>query len=172
MKSCINIMRFRPNACLLLAVFFSIISASAMVNADATNKRENHPPTTVYKSPTCGCCGRWIEHLEEAGFHPLVKHPKNLKTIKNQLNIERQYQSCHTTVHDDYVFEGHIPVKFIQQFLANPPTGAAGLAVPAMPLGSPGMEAGNRFTPYTVYQLNKDGASTVFATVSRMEEQY
>jgi len=171
MKSCIHIMGFRLIVCLSVVVFFLIMSAS--LNADdLTNQRGNHHTTTVYKSPTCGCCGRWIEHLESAGFHPLVKHPKNLNTIKNQFNIEPQYQSCHTAVHNDYVFEGHIPVKFIQQFLANPPAGAAGLAVPAMPLGSPGMEAGQRFTPYTVYQLNMDGEPTVYATISRIQEQY
>ena len=129
-------------------------------------------PVVVYKSPTCGCCGEWVEHLEKAGFHSLVKHPEDLNVIKNQFNIEPQYQSCHTAVHGDFVFEGHIPAKFIQQFLDNPPSGATGLAVPAMPLGSPGMEMGERFTPYTIFQLNSDGQHTVFAEVSRMEDQY
>lgn len=131
---------------------------------------------TVYKSPTCGCCTEWVEHLDKAGFHPLVKHPNNLNSIKGQFNIESQYQSCHTAVHqagnEQYVFEGHIPVKFIQQFLKNPPAGATGLTVPGMPLGSPGMEVQQRFTPYTIYQLNAGGEPTVFATVSSMEEQY
>ncbi|MCG8381781.1 MAG: DUF411 domain-containing protein [Gammaproteobacteria bacterium] len=129
-------------------------------------------PVTVYKSPTCGCCAEWVNHIEDAGFHPAVKHPNNLNTIKQQFNIAPEYQSCHTAVYGEHVFEGHIPVKFIQKFLENPPSGATGLAVPAMPLGSPGMEADHRFTPYIVYQLDMDGEPTVYATVSRMEEQY
>ena len=127
---------------------------------------------TVYKSPTCGCCADWVEHIEGAGFQSLVEHPSNLDAIKAQFNIPAQYQSCHTAVHGEFVFEGHIPVKYIQQFLDNPPAHATGLAVPAMPLGSPGMEAGKRFTPYTIYQLNADGKTTVFAKIARLEEQY
>lgn len=144
------------------------------VLSTASNRHDNQ--IAVYKSPTCGCCSAWVDHVEDAGFHPLVKHPDNLSDIKDQFNVEPQYQSCHTAVHqagdEQYVFEGHIPVKFIQQFLKNPPTGAIGLAVPGMPLGSPGMEVQQRFTPYTIYQLNEKGEPTVFAMISSMEEQY
>ena len=161
----------------LVLVAAGFITACSDNGREQTNYNSKLQPSkseslTVYKSPTCGCCGKWVKHVEKAGFHPLVKHPNNLSTIKNQFNIEPQYQSCHTAVHSEYVFEGHIPVKFIQQFLDNPPTGATGLAVPAMPAGTPGMEAGQRFTPYTIYQLNADGEPSVFASVSRMEEQY
>ena len=142
------------------------------VVAEKTTDVKTTQSVTIYKSPTCGCCGEWVEHMESAGFHALVKHPDDLNAIKDQFNIEPQYQSCHTAVQEDFVFEGHIPVKFIQQFLNNPPSGATGLAVPAMPLGSPGMEMGERFTPYTIVQLNSDGQHTVFAEVSRMEDQY
>ena len=147
------------------------ISASNISSVKVADTKTTQP-VIVYKSPTCGCCGEWVEHLESAGFHALIKHPDDLNAIKDQFNIEPQYQSCHTAVQGDFVFEGHIPVKFIQQFLDNPPSGASGLAVPAMPLGSPGMEVGERFTPYTIYQLNGNGQPTVFAKVSRMEEQY
>ena len=147
------------------------ISESNISSAKVTDTKTTQP-VIVYKSPKCGCCSEWVEHLEKAGFHPLVKHPEDLSVIKSQFNIESQYQSCHTDVHGDFVFEGHIPAKFIQKFLDNPPSGATGLAVPAMPLGSPGMEMGERFTPYTVYQLNDNGQLTIFAEVSRMEDQY
>ncbi|WP_369802079.1 DUF411 domain-containing protein [Microbulbifer sp. Q7] len=82
-------------------------------------------------------------------------------------------QSCHTSVSaDGYVFEGHIPAKLIRQFLRNPPAGARGLAVPAMPLGSPGMEVGDRFTPYKVLQLNRDGSTSVYANIDHFEQQH
>ena len=150
-----------------LAILTLFLPALAFADKQITTSQ-----MTVYKSPTCGCCAEWVEHLEKAGFHPLVKHPDNLNAIKQQLAIAPEYQSCHTAVYGNFIFEGHIPVKFIQQFLNNPPKGAKGLSVPAMPLGSPGMEMGNRFTPYTVYQLNIDGKHTVFTRVSRFEDQY
>lgn len=164
-------------ACLtLILVSCGDDQAKTANNSQEISSDHQDYKVSVYKSPTCGCCAEWVEHLDEAGFHPLVKHPDNLNSIKDQFNIEPHYQSCHTAVHqtgnEQYVFEGHIPVKFIQQFLKNPPTGATGLAVPGMPLGSPGMEVQQRFTPYTIYQLNAGEEPTVFATVSNMEEQY
>ena len=73
-------------------------------------------------------------------------------------------RSCHTAVTSDgYVFEGHVPAKYIAQFLANPPSEAIGLAVPGMPMGSPGMEYQNKFSPYQVMQINKDGSTAVYA---------
>ena len=92
--------------------------------------------------------------------------------IKQQLGITNRYRSCHTAVYKDFVFEGHIPAKFIQQFVANPPANAIGLAVPGMPLGSPGMEVEDRFNPYTIYQVNADGEPTVFAMIDNMADQY
>lgn len=135
-------------------------------------KAENDKPMLVYKNPTCGCCGAWIEHLEQAGFHPIAKHPKDLNNIKEEWNIEARYQSCHTAIKDGFVFEGHIPAKYIRQFLNNPPANARGLAVPAMPLGSPGMEMGRRFSPYIIYQLQNDGSQTVFAEIKEFKDQH
>lgn len=128
---------------------------------------------SVYKSPTCGCCGGWIEHVEAAGFDTTVYHPADLNQIKADNGILPDYQSCHTSISKDgYVFEGHIPAKYIQQFLLNPPPGAIGLAVPAMPIGSPGMEMDDRFSPYQVLLINRDGSSEVFAQVGVQENQY
>ncbi len=152
----------------LLFTVFTMTSFN-LVHADTIAKSDT---LTVYKSPSCGCCSAWVEHMQNAGFHTAVEHPNNLQAIKRKLGIKPQYQSCHTAVHNDFIFEGHIPVKFIQQFLDNPPKGAIGLSVPAMPAGSPGMEMGNRFTPYTIYQLQQDGTQQVFATVSQAKEQF
>ena len=127
----------------------------------------------VYKSPSCGCCGEWVKHIELAGFTAAIHHPDDLNQLKAEHSIQPHYQSCHTAITaSGYVFEGHVAAKYVQQFLANPPAGAIGLAVPAMPVGSPGMEMGERFTPYQVLLLKADGSSEVFAEVSSAGEQY
>ncbi len=127
----------------------------------------------VYKSPTCGCCGDWIKHMEGAGFALKSEHPEDLAGIKTQLGIAENVRSCHTAVSPQgYVFEGHIPARLIQQFLASPPEDAIGLSVPGMPVGSPGMESGDRFMPYQVMLLRRDGSTAVYASINTLEEQY
>lgn len=127
----------------------------------------------VYKSPKCGCCKKWINHLEDSGFDTEFKHPGNLDAIKGRYQVPRETRSCHTAVSKQgFVFEGHIPARYIQQFLASPPEGALGLAVPAMPVGSPGMEVNDRFMPYQVLLLKKDGSTEVFAAVESAAQQY
>ena len=127
----------------------------------------------IYKSSTCGCCEKWIDHAEQRGFSLTIHHPKNLNRLKSKYDIARGYQSCHTVVSaEGYVFEGHIPARYIHEFLAAPPVGATGLAVPAMPAGSPGMEMGDRFESYQVLLLKRDGSAEVFANVSAQEQQY
>lgn len=126
----------------------------------------------VYKSPTCGCCGAWVDHMDDQGFKTQVFHPENLQAIKMEQGIPPELASCHTAVFkDNYVFEGHIPARYIDEFLLNTPEGARGLVVPGMPMGSPGMEFGERFTPYQVLQLNVDGSVEVFADVKSATDQ-
>ena len=128
---------------------------------------------TTYKSATCGCCQLWVDHAADNGFEVDAKNVSDLNAVKDKYQIAAEFQSCHTSVSPGgYVFEGHIPAKLIRQFLRNPPAGASGLAVPAMPLGSPGMEVGDRFTPYKVLQLNKDGSTSVYASIDRFEQQH
>lgn len=128
---------------------------------------------TVFKSPTCGCCEAWITHLEAAGFSSAIVHPEDMDLIKREQGIGHAFQSCHTAVSaEGYVFEGHVPAKFIRQFLQDPPANARGLAVPGMPLGSPGMEMGERFSPYKIVLLNNDGSSAVYAELNRAEDQF
>ena len=126
---------------------------------------------TVYKTPTCGCCQKWVDHVDGNGFSSKVVSMNNLNTIKSKYNIQGRYQSCHTgvvvTKQGEYVFEGHIPSKYVSQFLANPPEGAIGLSVPGMPAGSPGMEVGDRRDYYQVLQLNEDGSSSIYAHVNQ-----
>jgi len=127
---------------------------------------------TVYKSPTCGCCTKWIDHIEAAGLKTQYQHPADLDGVKDHFRVPQLARSCHTAVSSQgYVFEGHVPARYIQQFLTSPPEGAFGLAVAAMPVGSPGMEVDNRFMPYQVLLLKQDGATEVFASVEGAAQQ-
>jgi len=127
----------------------------------------------VYKEETCGCCVGWIDHMTENGYQSTVFHPSDLNAVKAELGLKPEWQSCHTAVTEEgYLLEGHIPEKFVAQFLANPPAGALGLAVPGMPIGGPGMEMGNRFTPYDILLIFKDGRSEVFASIASADEQH
>lgn len=119
----------------------------------------------VFKQPTCDCCGKWVDHLKGAGFEVKVRDRLNLDTIKREFSIEPRYQSCHTGMVDGYVFEGHIPASLIKQFLEEKPADAYGLAVPGMPIGSPGMEMGERFDSYDVLLLQHNGGSEVYAHI-------
>ena len=128
---------------------------------------------TVYKSAQCGCCGSWIKHMNSKGFHTIVSNQDKLSEIKKKYEIQPKLRSCHTTVaQDGYVFEGHIPAKYIQQFLDKKPEGSRGLAVPGMPVGTPGMEYKNKFMPYKIYLLKTDGSLDVFAEVKSAQEQF
>ena len=147
----------------LIFIIFSI-SISSLEQGYSSSK--NKFSLLVHKTPTCGCCKKWVKHLEANNFSTMIKDHQNLQKVKEQHSIKPKYQSCHTAVSQDgYVFEGHIPSKFIKQFLANPEVDAIGLAVPGMPLGSPGMEVEGRFMPYDVLVLYKDGSSKVYAEV-------
>ncbi len=138
-----------------------------------SGQKSGYPVLEVYKSSTCHCCGKWMEHLEEHGFQTTGQNINHLSALKSEKNIQPQYQSCHTAVSKEgYVFEGHIPAKYIQQFLQEKPDGAIGLAVPAMPLGSPGMEMGDDFDPYDILLLKADGSAEVYARINTREEQY
>lgn len=124
----------------------------------------------VYKTPTCGCCQKWIDHMEGNGFVSNVVEMDNLSSVKDKYSIQSKYRSCHTgvTVSEigEYIFEGHVPAEHVETFLADPPEGSIGLSVPGMPIGSPGMEVGDRKDYYQVLLLHKDGSSTVYAHVN------
>lgn len=179
-------MKIRPmNAVAIIALLFALTGCDA--GGPSAQQSINHTTDThhavhahdsdatsmmVYKSPTCGCCVDWIDHVEQAGFETAIEHPSDMSALKDKLGIGRQYRSCHTAVtHEGYVFEGHVPARYIEQFLANPPADALGLSVPGMPVGSPGMEMGNQFDAYHVVLLKKDGSSQLFAMVENPSQQ-
>lgn len=117
----------------------------------------------VWKSPTCGCCKDWIAHLEENGFSVRV-HDTGNTAARSRLGIAERYGSCHTARVDGYVVEGHVPASDIQRLLLERPK-ALGLAVPGMPIGSPGMDGpvyGGRQDPYDVLLLDSAGGSSVY----------
>ena len=127
---------------------------------------DNSELLLVHKTATCGCCKQWIKHLEKNGFSISTKDHQSLQDIKESYQIKSEYRSCHTGVSKDgYIFEGHIPSKYITQFLSEEHSNAIGLSVPGMPLGSPGMEFEGKFMPYDVLLLFKDGTSKVYAEV-------
>ncbi len=118
---------------------------------------------TVYRSPSCGCCGIWIEHAKKHGFQITDIKTDNIEAIKQQYNIPADLASCHTSIIDGYVMEGHIPADDIKGFLKQKPD-LVGLTVPGMPLGTPGMEAGDNKQPFDILALEKNGAVEVFKT--------
>ena len=127
---------------------------------------------TVYKDPNCGCCKDWVSYAEGHGVDANTQHPKDLSLFKERYGVPQNMRACHTTVTTDgYVFEGHVPAKHMAQFLKNPPSDAIGLAVPGMPVGSPGMKNGDKFTPYQVMQINKDGSTEVYAAIDSVQQQ-
>ncbi|QSP95430.1 DUF411 domain-containing protein [Marinobacter salinisoli] len=116
----------------------------------------------VYKSPTCGCCTDWVKHLEANGFEVQVTNTNDLNPIKIDAGLTRSLASCHTAFVGDYVIEGHVPAHDIHRLLKQAPQ-ARGLTVPGMPVGSPGMEMGDRKDPYQVLLFNEQGQTKVFA---------
>ena len=127
---------------------------------------------TVYKDANCGCCKDWISHAEDNGLGTTAHNVADVALFKDRYGVPTEMRSCHTAITTDgYVFEGHVPAKYMAQFLANPPLQAIGLAVPGMPVGSPGMEYQNKFAPYQVMQINKDGTTQVYADIDSPQQQ-
>lgn len=119
------------------------------------------PPVVVYKSPTCGCCGDWILHLQQAGFQVTAHDVDNVAPIKRQHGVPQPLESCHTAIIGDYVVEGHVPADAIDRLLRERPAGVAGIAVPGMPVGSPGMEGPNP-QPYEILAFQREGGWSVY----------
>ena len=122
------------------------------------------PVVHVTKTRTCGCCTAWVEHIEDAGFDVVVLDVSQeaLEAYKHSVGIAARYRSCHTARVGDYVVEGHVGASEIARLLEERPD-ALGLAVPGMPLGSPGMDFGTRRQPYATLLLTRDGGEGVFA---------
>ena len=120
------------------------------------------PVVTVYKTPTCGCCGKWIEHMKTQGFDVKSTDQMDVTPIKTQYGVPLDAQSCHTALVGGYVLEGHVPASAVKKLLAQKPA-IVGLAVAGMPVGSPGMEVpSGQVEPYNVVAFDKAGKQTVY----------
>ena len=118
-------------------------------------------PIKVYKTPECGCCKAWVEHLQQNGFAVEVVDMPDLSAVKAKYGVSENIEACHTAVVGNYVVEGHVPADLILKMINEKPA-IAGLTVPGMPMGSPGMEGASK-QPYDVLTFNADGHTTVYA---------
>lgn len=121
------------------------------------------PELVVYKSPTCGCCTAWVNHMRAAGFRARIQEQSDLAPIRQAQGIPDALAACHTALIGGYALEGHVPAQDVRRLLTERPR-AIGLAVPAMPLGSPGMEMPDgRKQPFETLLMLRGGGSRVFA---------
>jgi hypothetical protein len=129
---------------------------------------KGRPRVEVWKDPQCGCCGDWVRHLEANGFQVHVNDSGNT-LARGRLGVPEKLGSCHTAVVGGYAIEGHVPAADIVRLLRERPA-AIGLAVPGMPVGSPGMDGPlykGRKDPYAVLLIRRDGSTRVFASYPR-----
>jgi hypothetical protein len=143
----------------------SLISWGAAVAAAAAFPARAAAPlprVQVFKNPACGCCGAWVEHMKTAGFPVQVVEVPDTSDVRQRAGLPDRYGSCHTALVAGYVVEGHVPARDVQRLLAMKPA-AVGLAVPGMPVGSPGMEQGAQKDPYDVLLVDRQGRANVFA---------
>ena len=140
----------------------SSLASLGLVALIACSAAQAGDAVTVYKSPTCGCCQKWIDHLEANGFEVEAHDVKNVDPIKQEKGVPRELASCHTAEVNGYVIEGHVPAEDIQRLLEEKPP-VLGLAVPEMPIGSPGMEGPNPES-YDVMAFDQHGKVEVFSS--------
>jgi hypothetical protein len=141
------------------------ISEATLVSVWDKETEPNYSGTsemTVYRSPACGCCGVWVEHAQKHGFKIEDIKTEEMEALKQKHNVPAELASCHTSIIDGYVMEGHIPADDIKRFLAQKPDDLIGLAVPGMPIGTPGMEARDIKQPFQVLAFNDKGEVEVF----------
>ena len=134
------------------------IAASALFLGSAAHAAA----LTIYKSASCGCCAKWVEHVEKHGFTVTVVNVDDVMAVKAKAGIPDRLASCHTSMVGGYVVEGHVPAADIKKLLAEKPK-AKGIAVAGMPMGAPGMEHGDHRQPYDTMLLKADGSTAIFA---------
>jgi hypothetical protein len=137
-------------------------SQAGQAVAAAANAAQS-TPMIVYKTPTCGCCRAWVDHVRAAGFAVEVRDMPSVDPVKHEHGLPGHLASCHTAVVDGYVVEGHVPADVIRRMLRERPQ-VAGIAVPGMPAGSPGMEVPGRKDPYDIIAFSRDGKVSVYET--------
>ena len=143
----------------------ALLAAATSVSGSALQRQTTAGPTVqVYKDPTCGCCENWVKHLQANGFTTRVMDVSNMADLKAKHGIPGKAQSCHTALVDGYVLEGHVPAADVRRLLKERPA-VAGLAVPGMPIGSPGMEVPSmKPMPYDVVSFDRQGQLRVYSS--------
>ena len=139
---------------IVMALLLSSSSATLLLSAEPESVK-------VYKSATCGCCRKWVDHLKAAGFSVTAEDVTNLVAIREQYGVPDKLKSCHTAVVGRYVVEGHVPADVVKKLLQEKPA-VIGITVPGMPQGSPGMEGPNP-EPYEVLTFDSKGQAKVYA---------
>lgn len=124
------------------------------------------PAIAVYKDPSCGCCGKWVDHMKANGFAASVTETGDMATIKTRYHVNGDLASCHTSIAGGYVIEGHVPATDVKRLLAEKPKNIAGLAIPGMPASAPGMDM-KPFVPYEVLAFDAAGKTSVYAKHAR-----
>ncbi|MCC5667168.1 DUF411 domain-containing protein [Nostoc sp. CHAB 5784] len=158
--------------CLTVGVLGILGSTAPMSNAQLVSNtkgiQDKQTPlkstalnATVYHSPDCNCCGGWIDHLKTQGFQITDFSTPDIETVKQKYNVPDNLSSCHTAIVNGYVIEGHVPADDIKRLLQEKPN-VAGLSVPQMPVGTPGMEMGDRKDPFSVLSFNHKDSVAVF----------
>jgi hypothetical protein len=139
------------------------LSTSVAVSAQPANptKSIQHKYATVYRSPECTCCSGWINHLQKQGFEITDIPTDDIDAIKQKYNVPQTLASCHTAIVDGYIIEGHVPGADIKRLLQDKPN-VIGLSVPQMPVGTPGMEMGDKKDPFSVLSFDSKGIAVVF----------
>jgi hypothetical protein len=141
--------------------FLALAMTTGAAAPSSSHAFSSEPVITVYRDPNCGCCTKWIAHLIKHGFRVKDNKSDTMSEVKRGLGVPDSMESCHTGVVNGYVIEGHVPAADIQRLLKEKPK-VAGLAVPGMPMGSPGME-GPRTDRYDVLSFDKSGKTAVYA---------
>lgn len=149
---------------MLIRSLAALLFAALLSSGAALAAEQSSPQLQVFKSASCGCCADWIKHMTTNGFEAKAQDVASgaLARIKKDAGIRPQYASCHTARIGGYAIEGHVPAEDVKRLLAEKPD-AVGLAVPGMPIGSPGMESGDTREAYEVLLIKKDGSTEVWS---------
>jgi hypothetical protein len=138
-----------------------ILLAIGLVLGNIPAQAEEPTAITVYRSPSCSCCGKWLEHLKQNNFTIKDVPTEDMQAIKTKYGVSEKMASCHTAIVDGYVVEGHVPADDIKAMLKTKPN-IVGIAVPEMPSGTPGMEMGGKKDPYNVMSFDAENHYQVF----------
>lgn len=154
-------MAYRNLACLLMLLIAVPFARAGSVWDQSISDSPQPQKITVYRSPTCSCCGLWLKHLEKHGFEVNDVKTTHMQAVKQKFGVKPEWASCHTALVEDYVVEGHVPAADIKKLLQEKPA-VLGVSVPQMPHGTPGMEMSGQKQPFSVISFDKDGNSQTF----------